>query len=57
MDDKSKKPLKIQLKNMKIAVNYKNMERGFQGLFPPSQKKLQKIYKNGYNDAINFLRT
>lgn len=42
-------------KNMEVVVNFRNMERGFQALFPPSSKDLHKIYKHGYSDALNFL--
>lgn len=43
------------VKNMNVVVNFQNMERGFQALFPPSKNDLQKIYKHGYNDALKFL--
>lgn len=56
-DDKhSYKWFKTQLgKNMDVLVNLKNVERGFQALFPPSEKELQRVYRCGYNDALRFL--
>ena len=48
--------LKTQFgKNMNIFVNFQNAERGFQALFPPCKKELQRVYKCGYNDALRFL--
>uniref|UniRef100_W5MVM7 PNPLA domain-containing protein n=1 Tax=Lepisosteus oculatus TaxID=7918 RepID=W5MVM7_LEPOC len=46
----------IKVMNQNIMLSKDNFIRLNQALFPPEQKKMEKLCQNGYNDAVRFLR-
>ncbi|KAF6039984.1 PNPLA4 [Bugula neritina] len=45
----------ITLNNQLFCVNYRNLSRAVNALFPPSSKTLNKYYEQGFIDALIYL--
>ncbi|XP_041127614.1 patatin-like phospholipase domain-containing protein 4 isoform X2 [Polyodon spathula] len=46
----------IKLAKQDIRLSKDNIIRLSQALFPPMQEKMEVLYQNGYDDAVQFLR-
>ncbi|XP_068928918.1 patatin-like phospholipase domain-containing protein 4 isoform X4 [Petaurus breviceps papuanus] len=54
-EDKGQLDLYINIANQDIMLSLANLVRLNQALFPPSQRKMESLYQNGFDDATRFL--
>nr|XP_020861874.1 patatin-like phospholipase domain-containing protein 4 isoform X1 [Phascolarctos cinereus] len=54
-EDKGQLDLYINIANQDIMLSVANLVRLNQALFPPSQRKMESLYQNGFDDATTFL--
>ncbi|XP_072470530.1 patatin-like phospholipase domain-containing protein 4 isoform X2 [Notamacropus eugenii] len=54
-EDKGQLDLYINIANQDIMLSMANLIRLNQALFPPSQRKMESLYQNGFDDATKFL--
>ncbi|XP_029460286.1 patatin-like phospholipase domain-containing protein 4 isoform X11 [Rhinatrema bivittatum] len=47
--------LHIKLAQQDITLSVANLERFIQALFPPRQEKMESLFQNGFDDAVQFL--
>ncbi|XP_006114182.2 patatin-like phospholipase domain-containing protein 4 [Pelodiscus sinensis] len=47
--------LYIKVAKQDLMLSVANLVRLNQALFPPSQKKMESLYQNGFDDAVHFL--
>ncbi|XP_035567365.1 patatin-like phospholipase domain-containing protein 4 isoform X7 [Vulpes vulpes] len=53
--DKGQLDLYINITNQDIMLSVANLVRLNQALFPPSKRKMESLYQDGFDDAIKFL--
>lgn len=53
--DKGHVDLYIKVAKQDLMLSVANLVRLNQALFPPSQKKMESLYQNGFDDAVHFL--
>ncbi|XP_032645944.1 patatin-like phospholipase domain-containing protein 4 isoform X1 [Chelonoidis abingdonii] len=53
--DKGHVDLYIKVAKQDLMLSVANLVRLNQALFPPSQKKMELLYQNGFDDAVHFL--
>ncbi|KAM9034966.1 patatin-like phospholipase domain-containing protein 4 isoform 3-T6 [Sarcophilus harrisii] len=54
-EDKGQLDLYVTIANQDIMLSMANLIRLNQALFPPSQRKMESLYQNGFDDATKFL--
>ncbi|XP_074156293.1 patatin-like phospholipase domain-containing protein 4 isoform X4 [Sminthopsis crassicaudata] len=54
-EDKGQLDLYVNIANQDIMLSMANLIRLNQALFPPSQRKMESLYQNGFDDATKFL--
>ncbi|KAM8977645.1 patatin-like phospholipase domain-containing protein 4 [Pelodytes ibericus] len=55
--DKGHMDLYLTIAKQDILLSVANFERLNQALFPPSQEKMESIYQDGFENAVEFLQT
>ncbi|KAM7177457.1 patatin-like phospholipase domain-containing protein 4 isoform 2-T5 [Macrochelys suwanniensis] len=53
--DKGHVDLYVKVAKQDLMLSVANLVRLNQALFPPSQKKMESLYQNGFDDAVHFL--
>ncbi|KAM4700081.1 patatin-like phospholipase domain-containing protein 4 [Discoglossus pictus] len=55
-NDKGHMDIYLNVAKQDILLSAANLERLNQALFPPSLEKMESIYQDGFQDAVNFLQ-
>ncbi|XP_075284274.1 patatin-like phospholipase domain-containing protein 4 isoform X5 [Opisthocomus hoazin] len=53
--DKGRVDLYVKFAKQDIMLSLANLVRLNQALFPPNQEKMESLYQNGFDDAVQFL--
>ncbi|XP_006031379.1 patatin-like phospholipase domain-containing protein 4 isoform X4 [Alligator sinensis] len=53
--DKGRVALYVKVAKQDLMLSVANLIRLNQALFPPSQKKMESLFQNGFDDAVHFL--
>ncbi|XP_015704449.1 patatin-like phospholipase domain-containing protein 4 isoform X3 [Coturnix japonica] len=53
--DKGRVDLYINFAKQDIMLSLANLVRLNQAMFPPNQEKMESLYQNGFDDAVQFL--